>query len=434
MGSKILKGKAVHIAMGKYVAAICYRFFRFLKYVPVILPILIALCGCGAILETGPEVSGAQKENPNFEVVPVVSDILPMVPEITETAEPVEKPVAEKTYAESMLESMSIEEKIGQLFIYALQNEGYEFTDGMARGLTRYKPAGVILFSEKVGTSGQVIKLIEELKRHSKIPLFVSTDEEGGRVSRVGKLFEMPIGPAGETKSAEEAFGRGAEIGRRLLSLGFNMDLAPVADINSNPQNTVIGDRAFSASADKAAEYVSAFINGMHSEGVLSVIKHFPGHGDTVEDSHQGAAVFKYGKDRLFSSELKPFIKGIEAGADAVMVGHISAPNITGDSLPATFSPVMVTQILRGELGYDGLVITDAMNMGAVTNYYGPGEAAILALEAGVDIILMPADMEIAYEAVMGAYKQGRLSEGRINESVLRALKVKEKLAGPEMR
>jgi beta-glucosidase-like glycosyl hydrolase/poly-gamma-glutamate capsule biosynthesis protein CapA/YwtB (metallophosphatase superfamily) len=331
-----------------------------------------------------------------------------------------------KTEAEELLETLSIEEKIGQLFFCAFRNEGTEFTKNMRDFLERYKPAGVVLFSGEIGTKQQTINLIAKLKEHSEIPLIVATDEEGGRVSRIGKLFNGYIGPAGGTKTATEAAVRGFELGKRLGELGFNMNLAPVADINSNAQNKVIGDRAFSANPDTAAEYVAAFIEGIKSEGVLSVIKHFPGHGDTAEDSHNGMAVYKHDITRLFDTELKPFISGIVSGADAVMVGHISAPEITGNDIPATFSGEIVNGILRGDLEYNGLVMTDAMDMGAITNYYSPGEAAVAAIEAGIDIIVMPEKFDEAYNGVMNAYLEGRLSEERINESVMRVLNLKQ--------
>ncbi len=158
------------------------------------------------------------------------------------------------------------------------------------------------------------------------------------------------------------------------------------------------------------------------------MLKHFPGHGDTGEDSHHGLAVFRHDKERFNHIELQPFTAGIDAGADAVMAGHIAAPEITGDNLPATLSAVMLTDILRGEMGYDGLIMTDAMDMGAVTGLFPAGEAAVRALEAGADIVLMPADTEAAYTAVMAAYTEGRLTEEQIDASVLRVLRVKEKI------
>jgi beta-N-acetylhexosaminidase len=388
--------------------------------------LMLLLTACGINTDTSSDENGRQSTGaPVASFSPTAAPAPPQTSLPSATAKPTEAP----DFAENLLKTMTLEEKIGQLFIYGLQNEGVEFTEGMARTMTQFQPAGVVLFSEKIGTRAQVIALTEALQSHSDLPLFIAVDEEGGRVSRIGSLFDDAIGPAGKTQSADEAAARGAEIGRRLRELGFNLNFAPVADVNSNPQNTVIGDRAFSSDPDTAAAYVAAFIEGSQRENVLTVIKHFPGHGDTDEDSHQGIAVFRHDRQRLNEIELKPFVAGIAAGTDAVMIGHISAPEITGDDLPATFSAVMITEILRGALGFDGLVITDAMNMGAITNRYSAGEAAVAALKAGADVILMPEDLAEAYHAVTAACGSGALTEERINASVLRVLRVKEKIA-----
>ena len=331
-----------------------------------------------------------------------------------------------KTIAEELLESMTLEEKVGQLFMCAFRGNGMsEFNSVMMKTLDNYKPSGIVLFSENVVSKTQVSELIADLKNYSKVPMFIAVDEEGGRVSRLGRLYDEKIPAPGSVVSAQDALWRGLELGRRLNELGFNMNFAPVADIHTNPENTVIGDRAFSDNPETAAEYVSASVTGMISEGIIPVVKHFPGHGDTKEDSHYGIAVYEGDFKRLIGVEAIPFVAGIDAGAPVVMIGHINTPLITDDRLPATFSKYLITEILRGQLGFSGVIITDAMDMGAITKYYRPGEAAVAAIEAGVDIILMPADLDEAYNAVLEAVKSGRLTEERINESVMRILELK---------
>jgi beta-N-acetylhexosaminidase len=390
-----------------------------LKCLLIILSLPILLTGCGRInpSEQQPAQEPAQTTMSDASaVLPTPSPSPPPPPE-PEQAPP--------SKAEVFLGAMTPEEKIGQLFMVAFRGEGMTaFNSAMADVIDSYKPGGVILFSENVQSKEQVSKLIEELQRHSKTPLFIAVDEEGGRVSRLGGLFGEHIPAAGKTASVDEALERGKKLGQRLKELGFNMNFAPVADINTNPQNTVIGDRAFSGCPETAAAYVSACVKGMKSEGIIPVVKHFPGHGDTYEDSHHGTAVFRHDLMRLTDAEILPFIAGTDAGA-AVMTGHITAPFITGDDLPATLSKEIIDGILRGKLDFNGIVITDAMDMRAITKYYPPEAAAISALEAGADIILMPADLNAAYDAVLDALNSGRLSEERINASVLRVLEKK---------
>ena len=390
-----------------------------------VLASILLLTGCGNAsihnqIDKQPSQPAMATTQPETAQTLVPAAEPPIVPKLEEP---------EKTLAEKLLETMTLEERVGQLFMYAFRGEGMtEFNNVMAKTLDEYKPSGVILFSENVNSKAQVSKLIDDLKNHSKVPIFVSVDEEGGRVTRVGKLYDEQIPAADKTASPEVALERGKELGRRLKELGFNMNFAPVADINTNPANTVIGSRAFSSNPETAAEYVTAAVSGMKSEGIIPAIKHFPGHGDTKEDSHHGIAVYQGDIDRLMGEELVPFIAGIDVGVDVVMVGHINAPIITEDALPATFSKKLITDILRGQLGFDGVVITDAMDMGAITKYYPPGEAAVAAIEAGIDIILMPADVHAAYTAVLEAARSGRLPEDRINASVLRILELKNKL------
>ena len=193
----------------------------------------------------------------------------------------------------------------------------------------------------------------------------------------------------------------------------------------TNPENTAIGERSFGPDADVDAQMTARAVKGLQEKGISSVLKHFPGHGGTTGDSHESAVENNSTKEQLQNTDFKPFVSGIQAGADCVMAGHIALPAVTGDQTPATLSPAIITGILRGSLGFDRIVVTDSMQMGAITNYYSSGDAAIKAVEAGVDIILMPQDFEQAYESLLSAVQTGRISEARIDESVTRILRCK---------
>ncbi|MBR6407229.1 MAG: hypothetical protein IKS19_01350 [Clostridia bacterium] len=334
-----------------------------------------------------------------------------------------------------LMSSMTLREKVCQMFIVEpeqLADSGLvtEAGEKMKEALRENPVGGVILFASNIKNPEQVTKLAEDLQAFSKTKLFISTDEEGGIVARVGnnrKMGTTKFKPMGKTKSADEAYNVGFTIGSELSEFGFNLDFAPVADVNSNPKNPVIGTRAFSRDAETAAEYVAACVNGFCDSGMLCTLKHFPGHGDTSTDSHYGAAKTKKTLEQLEQCELLPFEAGIEAGADFVMAGHITAPELTDEKVPATLSHDIITGILRDKMGFDGIVITDSMQMQAITDYFSPGEAAEAAVNAGADIILMPEDLDKAVNGLVEAVEKGDIDEQRINESVGRILRVKLK-------
>jgi beta-N-acetylhexosaminidase len=328
---------------------------------------------------------------------------------------------------EIFISEMTLEEKIGQMFFLA-----FRYTtrvDGSIENMIRnYGIGGVVLFGENIIDKNQTAEYINRLQGAANIPLFISIDEEGGRVLRTRNLDVPRIPNAlsiGQTGDPQRAYNAAETIAGYLLPLGFNMDFAPVADVFTNPRNTVIGDRAFSTDADMAGEMVKSFTQGLLDNNILPALKHFPGHGDTIADSHFGIASTNKTLDELKECEFMPFIAGIEAGAPLVMTGHISAPNITGDNLPATFSYFLLTEILRGTLGFDGIIITDALEMGAVTRYFSCGETAVKSISAGVDMLLMPRNFEEAYNSLAEAVRSGEITEERINESVRRILTVK---------
>ena len=348
-----------------------------------------------------------------------------------------------------MIQAMSLEEKVGQMFIIRpehlcrLVSADYihnhrtswdkVLTDEMRGTLEEYPAGGFILFARNLGdTKEQVQKFTSDLKAASAIEPFVCVDEEGGRVRRIGRKFSgdvAQIGPMqeiGDTGDPGNAFDAAYTIGGYVKDYGFNLDFAPVADINTNPENIVIGDRAFGSDAQLVSEMVSAYLDGLHAQGVFGCIKHFPGHGDTTADAHSGyAAVYKTWEE-LLQVELIPFIDNMNK-TDFLMVEHLTLTNITSDDLPATLSRELLTGKLRGELGYDGVIITDAMEMGAVNNSYPSGEAAVMAVEAGVDIIHCPYNYVESFEAILSAVRSGRLTEERINESLRRIFAVKFK-------
>jgi len=231
----------------------------------------------------------------------------------------------------------------------------------------------------------------------------------------------------GATKDTGRAYDVGTKIGGFLNTLGFNMDNAPVADVITNPANTVIGARSFGTDCNLVSEMVLAEMRGLEEQNVIPVIKHYPGHGATEADTHKGYAYTNKTLDEMMENELVPFIDAIEAGAEVIMAAHISCPNVVGDDTPTSVSETMINEILRGKLGYQGIVVTDALNMGAIAEEYSSGQAAVKALKAGVDILLMPEDFKAAYDGVISAVRDGEVTEERIDESVKRIINLKMK-------
>lgn len=342
-----------------------------------------------------------------------------------------------------VLGKMSLREKVGQLFIVRpealAENSNAETApatdrvdDAVISRIEEYPVGGIALFSRNITSAEQLPMFISDMQSSSKYPLFIAVDEEGGRVARIANsdFFNVAsyksmedIGKSGDASKAEEV---GRQIGSYLKELGFNLDFAPVADTNTNPQNIVIGDRSYGSDPALVARMVSAQLDGMHDSGIMGTLKHFPGHGDTKDDTHSGYVSIEKTWDELKECELVPFITALPK-ADMVMVSHITAVNVTSDKLPTSMSETMITGKLRNELGYDGVIITDAMAMGAVADNYTSAEAAVTAVKAGVDIVLMPQNLNEAFNGVMNAVTDGEISMERLDESVLRILKMKAK-------
>ena len=360
----------------------------------------------------------------------------PTAPKETEPKEeePIDPIDPHSAYAKTILDGMSLEEKIWQLFIVDIdQLTGVKSTtvsgDTTKNAIEKKPVGGVIYYADNLENRAQTVEMICKLQSYSRFELFIGVDEEGGDVTRLGGRSDFDVtdfGPMYDVGNTNEAYNVGETLGKQLRELGFNLDFAPVADVWTNEENQVIGKRAFSTEPDKAANMVRNCVGGFKEANLLCTLKHFPGHGDTKADSHKGSVSSEKTLDELQKCELIPFRAGIDAGAPLVMMGHITLPNVAGaEEVPATLSKAIVTDLLRNEMGFQGLVVTDAMNMGAITDRYDPDEAAVLAIQAGVDLILMPDDLDKAFQGIQKAVENGDLSEERIDESVLRILETK---------
>lgn len=366
----------------------------------------------------------------------------PLAPASTPTPEPTSTPSPSPTPTEEelrsarvseMMEDMSLHEKVCQLFIVypesitggsALLNADATVQQALADW-----PVGGFLFDKKnMSDRQQVTDLLTGVQAMSEIPLILTCDEEGGRVNRlmntVGTTWIRPMLDY-KNEGTETAFENAKTIALDLVSCGFNTDLAPVADVWSNPDNTVIGDRAYSDDFAQAAELVASAVEGFHAGGTACTLKHFPGHGDTSADSHYGSVYVYKTLEELREGELIPFQAGIDAGADAIMIGHLIVSDI--DSEPAPFSYKIVTELLREEMGFDGVVMTDGLQMQAMTDHYSSAEIAVKAIQAGVDILLCPGNLEESVAALEEAAEAGTITEERLDESVQRILELKTK-------
>ncbi|MCA0971221.1 beta-N-acetylhexosaminidase [Halobacillus litoralis] len=333
---------------------------------------------------------------------------------------------------ENKVEQMSLEDKAAQLFMVGF--EGTSLSPSERSMIQQGHVGGVILLGRNVRSDDQLHQLVTSIKQSNSTstPLFVGIDEEGGRVSRIpASLSSLPsskqIGNAGDP---ELSYDVGQSLAAKVKHYGINMNFAPVLDINNNPDNEVIGDRSFGSDPETVTRLGIPTMKGIRSEGVIPVVKHFPGHGDTSVDSHAQLPIINKTTEQLNAFEWVPFKKAIQSGADAVMTAHILFPALD-EQYPATFSKKVVTGVLREQMNYDGLVITDDMAMGAISENYGTEEAVLKAIEAGVDIVLLTDtrnnQFERVHQSLLEAVEKGELSEEQIDESVKRILKVKQK-------
>ena len=360
---------------------------------------------------------------------------------------------------EEMISKMSVKQKLAQMMIVTYRtdtNNTVKLTKSYKKLLKKYDFGGIILFAKNIVDTKQTVTLIRDSQKaamtsENGIPMLVCVDQEGGLVNRVSfgtvSSGSMALSAAGSTALTEES----ADIlGQEIAALGFNMDFAPVSDVNNNPNNPIIGTRSFSDDPGIAAEHVKAFIKGLSKNNIAASLKHFPGHGNVGEDSHTGLPSSDLTVEELKTCELIPFEAGIEAGADMIMTAHIQFPNIENETyiskadgqavyLPATLSHTIMTGLLREDMGYDGIIITDAMDMGAITTHFDETDAAVLAINAGVDILLCPVnvykDSETSTFSHVNSYmsklaarvKAGDIKEEELDDSVARILKLKFK-------
>ena len=333
---------------------------------------------------------------------------------------------------QSLLFQMTLHEKVCQMLVVTPESitgvEAVTAAGDTTKKALQAMPVGGILYSKpNLRSKEQVKTMLQNTQSYSAIPLMFTCDEEGGRVNRLMSTVNTTmIGPMLDYKDqgVEIAYKNACTIASDMSALGFNADMAPVADVWSNPENTVIGDRAYSDDFQQAAVLVASAVEGFHAGGVATALKHFPGHGDTSEDTHYGAVFITKTLEEIREKELLPFQAGIQADSDMVMIGHLILSDI--DDQPAPFSHKIVTELLRQELGFDGVIITDGLQMKAMTDFYSDGEIACSAVKAGVDMLLCPANPEEAAAALEVAVINGDLTESRIEESVLRILKMKK--------
>ncbi len=416
----------------------------------IVAAILVAafLCNFKSVEDDVTDSADVTTEVAEESVADAALDDIDADNQTSKTTEPTtEEPTTELSEEEllqiqvdEIMSNMTLKEKVAQMFIIALDDlnddeKTTELTSKGQRAFNNIPVGGVIFMEENLDTVVSTIDITDALQEMSVertgLSMFISIDEEGGSVARIsgnasfGMADVCSMAEVGATEDPEEAYNVGATIGEYLSILGFNLDNAPVADVLTNSSNKVIGTRSFGSDASLVASMVVAELEGLHSQNIYGVVKHFPGHGNTSGNTHKTTVVSDRTLEELYETDLVPFIEAIESGVEFIMVGHISLPNVTGDNTPATLSSAIVTDLLREDLGFEGIIMTDAMNMSAITNIYDAGEAAVLAVQAGCDIILMPEDYKAAYAAIVKAVTNGEITEERIDQSVARIIKAK---------
>lgn len=367
----------------------------------------------------------------------IIEEIVSSEPEIekpTPTPEPTPSPEELlDDFIDEIVAQMPIEDRVAGLFFVTPESitgvgTAVRAGDGTKEALSQYAVGGIVYFEKNMKDAAQFTEMVNNTVLYSKYPLFIGADEEGGSVSRLAESGLMDkqssASEIAQTGDTNGAYNAGTMIGSAMKSYGVNVNFAPVADI-ANMENSVMAERTYGSDAASAIPYVLEMMRGLQEQGVSVGLKHFPGIGATTEDAHKGLATVNRTAEEFRAEEFTVFKAGIDAGAEFVMVGHVDAPQLTGDNTPASMSKVIVTDILRNELGFNGVIITDAMNMKAISEYYDSGEAAVMALKAGCDMILMPEDFEDAYVGVLQALADGVIAEERINDSIKRIYRVK---------
>lgn len=341
---------------------------------------------------------------------------------------------------EQKLAEMTLEEKVAQMFILTPESlTGYsqvtQAGPSTEQALEQYPVGGLVYFSANLESAEQVKKMTAGQQQYAMkrigLPLFLAIDEEGGAITRIASsgLFDVPsfepMPQIGASKDPDRAYEVGSTIGAYLDELGFNLDFAPVADVLTNDQNTVVKNRSFGTDPKLVSKMVRAQLRGLQDQGVYGCVKHFPGHGATTADTHAGYAYTDKTWEQLRESELIPFADAIGQGVSFLMVGHISLPAVTGSDEPASCSETIIQEKLRDTMGYDGIVLTDGLKMKAITDHYTSAQMAVKFVQAGGDILLGPENFQAAYDGILQAVADGTISEERIDESVRRILRIK---------
>jgi len=348
------------------------------------------------------------------------------------------KKTKEEELVDKIMKDMSISDMIYQMMFVtpeAITNVGTVVRAGETtkKALEKYPVGGIVYFAQNFESREQTSEMISKTQEFSKIPLFISVDEEGGRVARLGSNPAMgttkqpPMKLIGESKDPKKAYNVGKTMGTELNELGFNVDFAPDADVIINSNNKEIGDRSFGTDPELVSQMVENVVKGLQDNGVSATLKHFPGHGSTYVDSHTGYSESDRTIDELRTNEFLPFKSGIDAGADFIMISHMTLVNATEEKVPSSISKEVITDMLINELGYKGIVITDSFSMGAITKEYTTADAAVRAVNAGVDMILMSSDLTGTHGAILAAVESGEISKERIEESVRKILLLKAK-------
>lgn len=409
----------------------------------VILTVLISAAAAGIVFATGYLLSDSKTTEQEAENKELIDDMLAdeesiatpePVPEETVTPEPAPTPEEKlEELVEAKVAAMSLEDKVMGLFIVAPEaitgvSTVIQAGEGTQQALNQYPVGGLIYFKQNIQSEEQLKTMLENTAQYAKYPLFLAVDEEGGSVSRVAA---SGIGPEadsaadiGATGNTDNAYQAGVSIGSTLSGLGFNLDFAPVADL-ANVDGSIMKERSYGADASTVSGFVTSMRAGLEEQGVTACLKHFPGIGATTGDTHEGMVSLDRTAEQFWAEELTVFQAGIDAGADMIMISHVSVPALTGDNEPCIFSRMLVTDILREQMHFNGVVITDALNMAAVSEYNTAEEAAVRAILAGCDMLLMPEDFEQAYQGVLKAVQNGNIAEERINDSLKRIYRIK---------
>jgi beta-N-acetylhexosaminidase len=392
-----------------------------------ILMLLLLLSGCQIGNEKLNQQDQNIEENLKESAVPAIDSELNLEDEREDLSkeEVVSETLTEDIQLEAsideILSNLSLEAKVAQMFYVTL--EDYERT-GLSYG-------GIIFFKHNMKTANQTQKIINKIQSEMTVPAFIGLDEEGGLVSRI--TGEASIGGTkipsawvlGHATTPNAVYIANEIIARETRTLGFNMNFAPVGDVHTNPDNPIIGHRAFSDNPQDVGEKVMEAINAYQHHNIIPVIKHYPGHGDTNEDSHLGTATLNHDLSRLRNVELLPFVKAIRGGVDVIMVGHLQVPQVTGDLTPASLSEIMIQEILIDELGFEGLVISDALNMKSIVDYYGTKAMMDQGLDAGLNLFLMPENVDAAYEHLLKKAQTSKEAEMKINETLRKIIRLK---------